>query len=75
VGRVYFRRIDGHRRSGSSASLAEWDALQVINVPRTREELEQAVTDAKSCLDSLAPVTDTAEDPADLRRIGLALRD
>jgi hypothetical protein len=47
----------------------------VINMPRTREELERAATDAERWLDSLDPATDAAEDPADLRRIGLALRD
>lgn len=43
-------------------------------MPRTREELEQAATDAEAWLDSLDPEATPAEDPADLRRIGLALR-
>lgn len=43
-------------------------------MPRTREELERAATEAAAWLDSLDPGTTPAEDPADLRRIGLALR-
>ncbi|MGI8622976.1 MAG: sigma-70 family RNA polymerase sigma factor [Solirubrobacteraceae bacterium] len=43
-------------------------------MPRTREELERAATDAEAWLDALDPNTTPAEDPADLRRIGLALR-
>lgn len=42
---------------------------------RTREELEQAAADAEAWLDSLDPVETPAEDPSDLRRIGLALGD
>jgi DNA-directed RNA polymerase specialized sigma24 family protein len=44
-------------------------------VPRTREELERAANEAETWLDSLDPATTPAEDPADLRRIGLALRE
>lgn len=43
-------------------------------MPRTREELEQAASAAEVWLDSLDPLATPAEDPADLRRIGLALR-
>lgn len=43
-------------------------------MPRTREELERAATEAEAWLDSLDPETTPAENPADLRRIGLALR-
>lgn len=43
-------------------------------MPRTREELERAAAEAESWLDSLDPASTPAEDPADLRRIGLALR-
>ncbi len=41
-------------------------------MPRTREELERAA--AEAWLNSLDPDTTEAEDPVDLRRIGLALR-
>ncbi len=44
-------------------------------MPRTREELERAAADAEAWLDSLDPETVEAEDPNDLRRIGLAVRD
>jgi len=43
-------------------------------VPRTREELERAAAQAETWLDSLDPAVVPAEDPADLRRLGLALR-
>lgn len=43
-------------------------------MPRTREELERAAAQAETWLDSLDPAVMPAEDPADLRRIGLALR-
>jgi hypothetical protein len=43
-------------------------------MPRTRDELQRAAADAEAWLDSLDPATSTAENPADLRRIGLALR-
>lgn len=43
-------------------------------MPRTHEELERAAAEAESWLDSLDPTATPAEDPADLRRIGLALR-
>lgn len=43
-------------------------------MPRTRDELEQAATAAEAWLDSLDPEATTAENPMDLRRIGLALR-
>ena len=43
-------------------------------MPRTREELEKAAADAEAWLDALDPDTTAAEDPADLRRIGIALR-
>jgi len=43
-------------------------------VPRTQEQLEQAATDAEAWLDALDLSTTAAEDPADLRRIGRALR-
>lgn len=43
-------------------------------MPRTRQELEQAAADAEVWLDSLTPDASPAQDPADLRRIGLALR-
>lgn len=44
-------------------------------MPRTREELERAAAEAEAWLDSLDPVTTAAENPSDLRRIGLALRE
>jgi len=43
-------------------------------MPRTRQELERAAADAELWLDSLDPATSRADDPIDLRRIGLALR-
>lgn len=43
-------------------------------MPRTREELERAAAEADAWLDSLDPATTPAEDTADLRRIGQALR-
>jgi hypothetical protein len=43
-------------------------------MPRTREELERAAADAEAWLDSLDPASTPAEDPGDLRRLGLALR-
>ncbi len=43
-------------------------------MPRTREELERAATEAQAWLNSLDPAATPAEDPSDLRRIGLALR-
>lgn len=43
-------------------------------MPRTREEIERAAADAEAWLDALDPATTPAENPADLRRIGLALR-
>ena len=43
-------------------------------MPRTREELERAATEAEAWLNSLDPVMAPADDPVDLRRIGLALR-
>lgn len=45
-----------------------------MQMPRTREELEKAATDAERWLESMDPATTPAEDPTDLRRIGLALR-
>ncbi len=45
-----------------------------MRVPRTREELDRAAAEAEAWLDSLDPATTPAEDPSDLRRIGLALR-
>jgi DNA-directed RNA polymerase specialized sigma24 family protein len=45
-----------------------------MQMPRTREELEKAATDAETWLESLDPSATPAEDPTDLRRIGLALR-
>lgn len=44
-------------------------------MPRTREELEHAAADAQAWLDSLDPNLTPADDPRDLRRIGLALGD
>ncbi len=44
-------------------------------MPRTRQDLERAAHDAEVWLDALDPATTPAEDPADLRRIGLALRE
>jgi hypothetical protein len=44
-------------------------------MPRTREQLEQAAAAARAWLDSLDPAIGPAEDPRDLRRIGLALGD
>lgn len=44
-------------------------------MPRTREELEQAAAAAEAWLDALDPTETPAEDPRDLRRIGLALTD
>jgi hypothetical protein len=44
-------------------------------MPRTREQLEQAAAEAEAWLDSLDPAETPAEDPRDLRRIGLALAD
>lgn len=46
-----------------------------MTVPRTREELERAADEAEAWLDSLDSAAAPAEDPADLRRIGLALRE
>ena len=43
-------------------------------MPRTGHELEKAATDAETWLESLDPAVTPAEDPTDLRRIGLALR-
>ena len=43
-------------------------------MPRTREELEKAATEAETWLESLDPGATPAENPVDLRRIGLALR-
>jgi hypothetical protein len=43
-------------------------------MPRTREELEKAAADAEAWLDALDPAATPAEDTADLRRIGLALK-
>lgn len=48
---------------------------EVRLMPRTRKQLEQAAADAQAWLDSLDPATTQAEDPRDLRRIGLALGD
>lgn len=45
-----------------------------MQMPRTRAELERAADEAQSWLDSLDPAVTPAEDPVDLRRIGLALR-
>lgn len=42
-------------------------------MPRTREQLEQAAKTTQEWLDSLDPSETPAEDPRDLRRIGLAL--
>lgn len=44
-------------------------------MPRTRAQLEQAAEAARAWLDSLDPAGTPAEDPRDLRRIGLALSD
>ncbi|MGH9110904.1 MAG: sigma-70 family RNA polymerase sigma factor [Acidimicrobiales bacterium] len=44
-------------------------------MPRTPDELAQAAADAEAWLDSLDPDATPADDPADLRRIGLALGD
>ncbi len=44
-------------------------------MPRTQAQLEQAAADARRWLDSIDPATTPAEDPRDLRRIGLALGD
>jgi hypothetical protein len=44
-------------------------------MPRTREQLEKAAAEAEAWLDSLDPAETPAEDPRDLRRIGLALAD
>lgn len=44
-------------------------------MPRTREQLEQAAAEAEAWLSSLDPAETPAEDPRDLRRIGLALAD
>lgn len=43
-------------------------------MPRTREEIQRAAAEAEAWLDSLDPATTPAENPSDLRRIGLALR-
>lgn len=43
-------------------------------MPRTREGLERAASRAEAWLESLDPATTPAENPFDLRRIGLALR-
>ncbi|CAN5580440.1 hypothetical protein BH24ACT13_BH24ACT13_08420 [soil metagenome] len=43
-------------------------------MPRTREELEQAASAAEAWLESLDPRMSPAENPSDLRRIGLVLR-
>lgn len=42
---------------------------------RTREQLEQAAADAEAWLNALNPADMPADDPRDLRRIGLALGD
>lgn len=42
-------------------------------MPRTRAQLEQAAADAEAWLDALDPSVTPAEDPRDLRRIGVAL--
>lgn len=44
-------------------------------MPRTRQQLEQAAADAEAWLDSLNPDETPAEDPRDLRRVGLAFTD
>jgi hypothetical protein len=44
-------------------------------MPRTRKQLEQAAAEAEAWLESLDPAETPAEDPRDLRRIGLALAD
>lgn len=44
-------------------------------MPRTREQLEAASREAEVWLDSLDPSITPAQDPKDLRRIGLALAD
>ncbi len=41
---------------------------------RTREQLEKAAAEAETWLESLDPGGTPAENPIDLRRIGLALR-
>ncbi len=43
-------------------------------MPRTREQLEKAAVEAETWLDGLDPGTTSAENPIDLRRIGLAIR-
>ncbi len=45
-----------------------------MHMPRTREELEKAASEAETWLESLDPGATPAENPTDLRRIGLALR-
>lgn len=44
-------------------------------MPRSHEELERAAAEARAWLDSLDPDVTPADDPRDLRRIGLALTD
>ncbi len=44
-------------------------------MPRTREQLDQASRDTEAWLDTLDPDTTPAEDAADLRAVGVALRD
>jgi hypothetical protein len=47
---------------------------EVMMLPRTRKELEQAAAEAEAWLDRLDPaVIRDADDPIDLRRIGQAL--
>ncbi len=43
-------------------------------MPRTREQLEKAAAAAETWLEALDPGTTPAENPTDLRRIGMALR-
>lgn len=43
-------------------------------MPRTREQLEQAVTEAEGWLDSLDPATHPAEETEDLRAVTAAVR-
>lgn len=43
-------------------------------MPRTREQLEKAADEAETWLESLEPGATPAENPTDLRRIGMALR-
>lgn len=63
------------KRVGDRLVVGSQVCVGFLDEPRTREELERAAANAEAWLDSLDPATTPAQDPADLRRIGLALRE